>query len=267
MWAEAFSPDGQVLATANDDDTVQLWYRTTGRRIATLGQHRGRVRSVAFSPDGESVATGCDDGKARIWDVGDATCRLTLEFHTDRVYSVAFSPDGELLASASNDGTAAIWATATGERLQTLTDASDGPAGRLWSAAFSPTGEALATSGDDLVVRLWDPKTGRLRCTLAAHTRRVWQVAFSPDGTLLASAGDDGTVRLWDVADPDAGRLHLTLLSLRDGWAALSPDGRYKLEGDAAGQFWHVLGTCRFEPGELDAYLTQVRRVAAEAPF
>jgi len=28
-----------------------------------------------------------------------------------------------------------------------------------------------------------------------------------------------------------------------------------------------VIGTCRFEPGELDPYLAQVRRLQSDAPF
>uniref|UniRef100_UPI00366DCA97 WD40 domain-containing protein n=1 Tax=Plantactinospora solaniradicis TaxID=1723736 RepID=UPI00366DCA97 len=263
VWAEAFSPDGDVMATANDDDTVRLWYRTTGRQIGTLSPHRGRVRSVAFSPDGSTIATGCDDRLVRLWDAATGTCRHTLEHHTDRVYAVVFSPDGGLLVSASNDGTAALWDTGTGARVRVFTEHT----GRLWSAAFSPDGKLLATAGDDLAIRLWDPRTGRRHGSLGGHSRRVWSVAFSPDSTLLASAADDGSVRLWDVADPEHAQPRLTLLGLPEGWAALSPDGRYKLEGDAAGQFWHAIGTCRFETGELDAYLTQVRRLPADAPF
>ncbi|SCL29079.1 WD-40 repeat-containing protein [Micromonospora rhizosphaerae] len=263
VWAAAFSPDGDALATANDDDTVRLWYRRTGRHFATLTPHRGRVRSVAFSPDGETIATGCDDRLVRLWDAATATCRTTLKQHTDRVYAVTYNAEGTLLASASNDGTAVIWDALTGERRTVLTEHS----GRLWSCAFSPNGNLLATAGDDLTIRLWDPATGRLHGTLSAHTRRVWSVAFSPDSSLLASAGDDGTVRLWDVADPEHAQLRTTLIGLPDGWAAVSPDGRYKLDGDPGGQFWHVIGTCRFEVGELDPYLTQVRRLSVDAPF
>ena len=40
---------------------------------------------------------------------------------------------------------------------------------------------------------------------------------------------------------------------------AFTPDGRYKLGGDIAGSFWHVIGLCRFEPGELDPYLPHLR--------
>jgi WD40 repeat protein/uncharacterized protein YjbI with pentapeptide repeats/3',5'-cyclic AMP phosphodiesterase CpdA len=259
VWAEAFDPEGDVLATANDDDSVRLWYRTTGRHILTLADHRGRVRSIAFSPDGRTVATGCDDRMVRLWD-RDGECRMMLRGHTDRVYSVVFSPDGAVLASASNDGTARLWDSASGDLRHTLA----GHTGRLWSAAFSPDGALLATAGDDLVVRLWDPRTGAHLRTLTGHTRRVWSVDFSPDGTLLASGADDGTVRLWSTRDAPEAALRMTLLGLPDGWAALAPDGRYKLEGDAAGQFWHVIGLCRFEPGELDPYLAQVQQLPSE---
>jgi WD40 repeat protein len=263
VWAEVFSPDGMLLATANDDDSVKLWYRSTGRLAVTLAPHRGRVRSIAFSPDATVVATGCDDGKVRLWDAQTGQLVRLMETHTDRVYSVQFNPDGTLLSSASHDGIAAIWDPFTGGPVRTLEDGN----GRLWSAAFSPDGRTLAVGGDDLRVRLWNPDTGTLRSSLTAHTRRVWQVAFSPDGKLLASAGDDGTVRLWDVTDPDSGQLFLTLLGLPNSWAALSPDGRYKLSGDPGGQFWHTVGLCRFELGELDPYLPQVRQIAAEAVF
>ncbi len=263
LWAEAFSPDGSVLATANDDDTVRLWYCTTGRHFRTFAEHRGRVRSIAFSPDGALVATGCDDRAVRIWDFESGDCRATLAGHTDRVYAVVFSPDGAVLASASNDGTARIWDVAAGVPRHTLA----ANRGRLWSAAFSPDGTMLATAGDDLSVRLWDVRTGEHLHTLIGHSRRVWSVAFSPDGTLLASAGDDGAVGLWDVSGREPPRLRLTLLGLPEGWAALASDGRYKQEGEIAGQFWHVVGMCRFGSGELDPYLPTVRRLPLDAEF
>jgi hypothetical protein len=137
----------------------------------------------------------------------------------------------------------------------------------------------LATAGDDLSVQLWDVRTGAHLHTLIGHSRRVWSVAFSPDGTLLASAGDDGAVGLWDVSgsggvngadgssDGEPPRLRLTLLGLPEGWAALASDGRYKQEGDIAGQFWHVVGMCRFGSGELDPYLPAVRQLAQDAEF
>ncbi|HEY1699853.1 MAG TPA: pentapeptide repeat-containing protein, partial [Trebonia sp.] len=262
VWAETFSPDGEVLATANDDDTVRLWYRSTGRNIVTIADHRGRVRSLSFDPSGNWLATGCDDRGVRVWDASTGTLRTSMTGHTDRVYSVAFSPSGDLLASVGNDGAGYLWDPETGEQVRRV----DG-GGKLWTTAFSPDGTMIATAGDDGLVRLWSVPDGGLLHVLEAHSDRVAAVAFSPAGGALASAGDDGTVRVWNISVPGAPALRATLLATDSGWAAFSPDGRYKVDGSVAGQFWHVIGTCRFEPGELDPYLSGVRKLPADAPF
>ncbi|HWE90957.1 MAG TPA: TIR domain-containing protein [Pseudonocardiaceae bacterium] len=264
IWAVTFDSTGDMLATANDDDTVRTWYRSNGRLVRTLAEHRGRVRSIAYNADSSMLATGCDDTLIRLWDAESGRLLRTLSGHSDRVYAVAFS--GDLLASASWDNRAIIWDTLSGEPMHQLGQHN----GRLWTAAFNATGDLLATAGDDLVIRLWDPKTGRQLHALEGHTRSVWSVAFSPSGDLLASGGDDGTVRLWSIsAEAPTSRptLRMTLLGLPEGWAAIGPDGRYKSEGDIAGQYWHVTGMCRFEPGELDPHLSHIRRLSLDGPW
>jgi WD40 repeat protein/Cdc6-like AAA superfamily ATPase len=257
VWAEAFHPDGNHLATANDDDTVRVWYLPTGRHTITFAEHAGRVRCIAYSPDGSVMATGCDDRKVRLWDAVSGGVRAILSGHQDRVYAVTFSPDGSLLASASHDGDVRLWNPASGDVIARI-DAESGP---LWGLAFHPDGSLFAVAGGDGTMTVWDT-AGAPIARVAAHARRVSAVAFSRDGS-LASGGDDGTVRLWN---PDA-TPRLTMLGLPEGWAAFSPDGRYKSGGTAAGEFWHVVGLCRFEPGELDPYLPGVRRLPPDATF
>ncbi|WP_406095094.1 TIR domain-containing protein [Kitasatospora purpeofusca] len=259
VWAEAFSADGVLVATANDDDTVRIWYRRTGAHLNTLREHRGRVRSIAFSPDGRQLLTGCDDSRVRISDLAAGRVVAELDGHTDRVYAVSPAADSTWLASASWDGTAVIWVDrAVRHRLT-------GHVGRLWTAAAHPRRPLLATAGDDRVVRLWDPLAGTEVAGLRGHTGRILAVTFSPDGSLLASGGEDGTIRLWRVPEQGRPTALATLLGTPDGWAALLPSGAYKCEGDVAGEFWHAVGMCRFEPGELDSHLPGVHRLSPEA--
>jgi hypothetical protein len=112
------------------------------------------------------------------------------------------------------------------------------------------------------MVRLWDPASGELIRILRGHQLEVLAVAFSSVGGQLATGSRDGTVRLWDAAGSG---FVAQLSALPEGWSALGVDGAYKFEGEIAGELWWVAGLCRFEPGELDPYLSLVRRLPDNA--
>jgi WD40 repeat protein len=69
VHALAFSPDGNLLASASNDMTVKLWDLSSLKEITTLRGHTGQVWRIAFSPDGKLVASGGEDKTIRLWDV------------------------------------------------------------------------------------------------------------------------------------------------------------------------------------------------------
>ena len=64
--AVAFSPDGQLIASASLDKTVRVWEAATGTCRSTLLGHSGRVATVIFSLDGQLLVTASDDRTVRV---------------------------------------------------------------------------------------------------------------------------------------------------------------------------------------------------------
>jgi WD40 repeat protein len=114
----AWSPDGKILASGSDDQTVKLPDGAVGKPLASLQGYTGDVYSVAWSPDGKTLATGSDDQTVKLWEAATGKLLSSLQGHTGAVYSVAWSPDGTTLATGSDDRTVKLWDAAAGkERL------------------------------------------------------------------------------------------------------------------------------------------------------
>ncbi len=149
----AFSPNGEMLASAGFDGNIRLWNLGDDRQVAAMhtGGNSG-MYDVAFSPDGKDVASAGGDGEIRFWDVAHhSELGLPLTGDTAAVYTVGFSHDGTTLASASLDDTVRLWNVSA--RLPELT--LTGHTSYAYGVALSPDGRMLASGGGDGTVRLW----------------------------------------------------------------------------------------------------------------
>src|SRR5256714_685121 len=104
--AVAFSPDGQLLASASKDHTVKVWRVSDGALLATLTGFSDSVTSVAFSHSGQMLAAGSVDRTLRVWNVSDWSPIQTV-VSTDFILGIAFSPDDSRLAEGG--GYSGFW--------------------------------------------------------------------------------------------------------------------------------------------------------------
>ena len=160
MFALAFSPDGQLLAsgggTSSRDDAgesfIGIWDVSTGDRLAWLSTE----------------------------DLGDN-------------HDLTFARDGSRLISAGQHRMLA-WDTSTWERTYDSGPSYPGSYG----IALSPDRSLLAIATDARRIRLVNVE--EMRTVRDIYTgAEVIDVDFSVDGTKLAGSFVDGTIRIWEI--------------------------------------------------------------------
>ncbi|MFI1918092.1 NACHT and WD repeat domain-containing protein [Nocardia sp. NPDC020380] len=158
----AFTPDGRVLVTGDDDFSIRLWDvgdPAAARPLGTASAETTRsFRSLAVSPDGKLAATGSGDATIYLWNISDRSkpvLQARLTGHRGAVSSLVFAADGRHLFSAANDETIRTWdlgtATAAGPPRETVVHTPS-----VTDMALDRSGRRLVSAGVDQSIRLWD---------------------------------------------------------------------------------------------------------------
>nr|WP_143532609.1 hypothetical protein [Saccharothrix sp. ALI-22-I] len=57
------------------------------------------------------------------------------------------------------------------------------------------------------------------------------------------------------------------MITTEEGWAVLLPDGSYRVSGDLSDNLWWAVKLSRFEVGELDPYVPEIRKIPDDMPI
>jgi catabolite repression protein CreC len=90
--AIAFSPDGQLLATVNDDGCLTIIDYINERVQDVFRSYYGGMLCVTWSPDGRYVLTGGQDDLVSIWSLADQALVARCVGHDSWVTDVKFDP-------------------------------------------------------------------------------------------------------------------------------------------------------------------------------
>lgn len=193
-----FEPQGRFVFAGSEDNSVQRWNLTDGKRTPLVG-HESWVRAMAFSKDGAFTITGGSEGKLIWWntDAENPQPVRSVEAHQGWIRSMSTSPDGSLLATGGNDLVVRIWSVADGSLVREM----PGHERHIYCVHFHPSGQFLL-SGDLVgVLKQWDVATGavvRQFDAKALHTYEGGQmvdfggvraIGVSPDGKYVTAGG------------------------------------------------------------------------------
>jgi WD40 repeat protein len=234
------SLEGDHIASASDDGSVQIWDTRTGRQLKRFDGHTQSLKYLSFSANGGRLASASDDGTICLWDTERAIELSRFHANMEELNHLVLSADGRHIATASLRGILRVWDTDVGSEVFTIRLGDDS----FLSIAYSPDGQRIA-AGSYNGVWVWDTRTQKILFRFHGHKNEVTAVTFSPDGRRIISGSGgilpafDKTVRVWDL-ETEAESLRLR--GHRDGITQVvcSPDGRriISVASDDTIRFW-----------------------------
>jgi WD40 repeat protein len=243
--SEQIALQGDFLAVAEVSE-IAIVDVQKGRLLHSLEPLSGDVTALAFQPGSDVLWIAHDHythrGTLRRIHVRQGSVGLarSLDFEPQRL-SVA--RDGSVGAAAY--GIVEIH-RARGDKAECLYSESG-----VDNVFLSEEGQWLVT---------WSSREIRIRkgftnapLFVVSTQISIANVALSFDERILYCASRSGVVMIIDLQ----ARKHVaTLARVMNGLIGIRPDGRYRATGDVGGRFGHTIGLCRFEPGELEPYVS-----------
>jgi WD40 repeat protein len=222
--AVTWSPNGQRLASGDQNGLAEVWDLPSGKRVMAAHMHTSEITALAWSPDNRRVASGGDDSTVRVWDPNRGEELLTLDAQS-KVTQIDWSPDGRRLAAATTDGSIRIWDASAGYEFVHSEDYDTEQVRRHLSEA----------------AELW--KTGRKDKALALYQQTVEERKARPSSVPVWAT--NSLRKLW--SDAWSAREYRNAIRLYELAAQLSGDDAMMLNNMA----WY-LGTCP-DPAFRDA--------------
>ncbi|MBU0482620.1 MAG: caspase family protein [Proteobacteria bacterium] len=254
--APEFSYEGQYCLAPDSKTQIGVWDLDTGKKIRAFDGHSANLTALTVAESGFLAASGDDSGKVILWNW--QTGAMVGEFQYRKVVTaLALGNDGALMAAGLANGEIHSWQVGTKKELLSIT----GHVGAVRSVSFSPNITEIASAGDDNIIKTWSAAQGNLLKEMPGHTGAINDLKYSPSSKELLSCSADKTSRFWDTA---SGEEMARLVSMKQGWAVVSPAGYFDgtLDGELEDRLDAILWTVGKRAFKVDGFIEGYYRPA-----
>ena len=187
----AWSPEGDLIATAGDDGAVKLWDTETLTLTRTFLDNLDSIRALEWCSDGGRIASGDDAHYVFIWNIHADVNIPPLRIQENGVVrGLAWSHQCDRIATGTERDYLHTWDAVTGEKLLHFR----GHSGWVRGTAWSPDDSRIASASADKTTYIWDAETTKQIAVLKDASSNIqWQ----PNGEMVAVSFDTD-VLLWD---------------------------------------------------------------------
>lgn len=251
VFALAFSRDGQRLACAKADHTVELWHVATRQLVARLQYHERLADKITLRPDGAQLATAGQDGLVAVWDVADfqTLARTPTGFSSEMSYA-AFSPDGRFLAAAQFDQLS-LWRKNDAGEWEPLPGSAKVDDVNLGQPAFSPDSARVATGGQEAVLVQDLATSARHKIKVGQERGQVVAVRFGVTPNLVRVVRRGGYWQEWEVEQKRLVGEQQFTTSTNVRYAVFSPPSQDEVLWTTEQEVLHATWSLTSQPHEI----------------
>jgi len=159
----AFSPNGEMLASADRNGGISIWDPDNAQELFTLAGHKTAITALSWRTDSKLLASSSEDGAVKIWELKEGKQVKNWAAHAGGALCVNYASDG-LLVTCGRDNAVILW-DSNGNKIRSMT----GPFEIPLRATFTCDSKQIVTSDFAGRVSLWNVSDGKLACDLDAN--------------------------------------------------------------------------------------------------